>query len=145
MSIHTAARMDAGEIAAFLNARQTGVLALADGDDAYNIPVSYTYRGDDDRVYFRFGYAPGSTKREYVDATDHASFCVYDRTDDGWTSVVASGRLAELTADDLETSIVESVEQLRIPYYQVFDRPAEDLTFSIVALEIDSIHGLVEG
>jgi hypothetical protein len=145
MGIQTSVRMDAEAVAAFLNEHQTGLLSLARDDDAYGIPVAYNYRRDDERLYFRFGFAPGSRKREFADATEQASFCVYDEVDGRWTSVVASGRLVELAANDLESRIVENVEQLRIPFYKVFDRPTEEMEFAIVALEIDDLHGIFEG
>jgi nitroimidazol reductase NimA-like FMN-containing flavoprotein (pyridoxamine 5'-phosphate oxidase superfamily) len=141
----TVSAMDAPEITAFLETQETGVLSLAADSDTYAVPISFTYESDRNRIYFRLGYAPGSQKREYVAATDHATFVVYDRTPDGWKSVVANGRLVDLSDSDLDANVVEAMETLSIPFFSVFDRPAEDLEFAIVSLEVESLDGLVEG
>lgn len=133
--------MDATEIAAFLDERDTGVLSLADGDDAYAIPVSFA--ADDGDLYFRLGYAPGSQKRRFVDATDHATFVTYEPTAEGWKSVVAGGRLETLSADSLDTVVQESVRDLDVPYYQVQDRPVDELDQRIVRLDVDRLSGIV--
>jgi nitroimidazol reductase NimA-like FMN-containing flavoprotein (pyridoxamine 5'-phosphate oxidase superfamily) len=145
MGKHTAVEMDDSEVAQLLHAQDTGVLSLAKDGDAYGIPVSFNYRQKNRRVYFRLGFAPGSQKREFLDATDHASFEVHDRTDAGWKSVVASGPLVEATSDEIGTQVVQSVEQLQIPYFQVFDRPKEELDLRIVYLDVERVRGLVEG
>jgi nitroimidazol reductase NimA-like FMN-containing flavoprotein (pyridoxamine 5'-phosphate oxidase superfamily) len=145
MGKHTAVEMDDSEVAQLLHAQDTGVLSLAKDGDAYGIPVSFNYRQKNRRVYFRLGFAPGSQKREFLDATDHASFEVHDRTDAGWKSVVASGSLVEATSDEIGTQVVQSVEQLQIPYFQVFDRPKEELDLRIVYLDVERVRGLVEG
>lgn len=145
MSKHTGVEMDATEIAQFLHSQDVGVLSLADDGDAYGIPISFNYRKKNQRVYFRMGFAAGSRKREYLDTTDHASFEVHERTDAGWTSVVASGPLVEVASDEVGTQVVQSVEQLQIPYFQVFRSPPEDLDFSIVYLDVETVRGLVEG
>lgn len=145
MANTTAAQMDAPEIAEFLETQQTGVLSLAADDDSYAIPVSFTYESGDNRVYFRLGYAPGSQKQTYVDATDHATFVVYDLATAGWKSVVARGPLVTLSETDLETQIFQAVRKLDIPFYRVFDRPTDDLDFTIVALDVEELKGLVEG
>jgi nitroimidazol reductase NimA-like FMN-containing flavoprotein (pyridoxamine 5'-phosphate oxidase superfamily) len=137
--------MDAIEIAEFLETQHTGVLSLADGDDAYSIPVSFDYDEDEAAVYFRFGYGPDSQKRRYLDAVDTASFVVYDRTDGGWQSVVMEGGLERVSESSLDTSIVEAVDELDIPYFRVHHRPAGDMDFNIVRLDATKLTGIVEG
>jgi len=144
MSDATATRMDAIEIADFLATQHTGVLSLASDDDAYAVPVSFAYDDADSALYLRLGYAPGSQKRTFVDAVDRASFVVYDDTPDGWRSVVARGRLEELSESSLDSSIVESVRGLDIPYFQVHDRPATDLEFHVVRLDVTELTGVAE-
>lgn len=136
--------MDGTDIIDFLEANGTGVLSLAKGDDSYAVPVSYAYDQDDRRVYFRLGYGPGSQKQKYLEATDHATFVVYDRTETGWKSVVASGHLQELSESDIEASLLESLKSLDIPFFRVFERPSDEIDFTIVALEIDSLNGRIE-
>lgn len=137
--------MDAVEIADFLKSRETGVLGLAKEDDAYAIPLSYTYEEGATSIYFRLGYGPGSQKREFVDASNIVTFVVYTKTAAAWKSVMAQGRLSELSTSSLDSSIVESVKSLDIPFYQVHDRPVADLEISIVELSISHLHGIVGG
>ncbi|WP_135304538.1 pyridoxamine 5'-phosphate oxidase family protein [Haloarcula amylovorans] len=137
--------MDAIEIADFLRDQRTGVLCLGHNDDSYGVPLSFTYRDDDSSIYFRMGYGPGSQKRKFLDAADHVTFVVYDQTDEGWTSVVAEGTLEVLTGDNVDSAIEEATKALDIPYYEVHDRPVEDLEFNIVRLQITQLSGIVEG
>ncbi|MFQ3318527.1 MAG: nitroimidazol reductase NimA-like FMN-containing flavoprotein [Natronomonas sp.] len=93
---------------AFLEASGVGVLALADGDDAYGLPISYGYDGEAERLFFVF-LKPGaeSRKEAYAEATDSASFVVYDvDSEHEWTSVVLDGELRPVDEhewDDLST------------------------------------------
>ena len=60
MPAHQPVEMDATEIVDFLESQLAGVLAMASGNDAYAIPVSFTFVPEESRLYFRLGYAPGS-------------------------------------------------------------------------------------
>ncbi len=138
--------MDAIEISEFLQSQQTGVLSMANDDDSYAIPVSFTYVEDDEHspaVYLRLGYGPNSLKRRFVDATDYVSFVVYDSTADGWKSVVARGPIGEQSEPGLGASITESVRGLNIPFFRVFDSPASDLEFSVVRIDVEELDGIV--
>jgi hypothetical protein len=140
--------MDAVEIAQFLESQETGVLSLADGDDGYGVPVSFVYDEADDRgpyVYFRLGFAPGSMKRRFVDASDTVSFVVYDRTPSGWKSVVARGELEEVSARTLDAIVGEAVRGLDIPYFSVHDQPIDKLNLSLARIVITDLSGIVEG
>lgn len=145
MGDDTSTRMDAVAINDFMNSQQTGVLSLADDDEAYAIPVSFAYDDGGPNIYVRLGYAPGSEKQRFVEAVDRVTFVVYDRTDEGWRSVVARGRLETVSETSLGSAIAESVEQLDIPFFQVFDRPATDLDFSILRIDVQEIDGLIAG
>jgi nitroimidazol reductase NimA-like FMN-containing flavoprotein (pyridoxamine 5'-phosphate oxidase superfamily) len=137
--------MDATEIADFLDSQQTGVLALASEGDAYAVPVSYAYDIDEQAVYFRLGFAPGSQKQRFIDTTEHVSFVVYGEADGRWNSVLVSGRLEPMAETNLDSTILEAVKRLDIPYFKVFDRPAEEVDFTIVRLNVDGLNGIVEG
>jgi hypothetical protein len=137
--------MDGIEATEFLQTQPTGVLSLADENDSYAIPVSYAYDEDDRALYFRLGFAPGSQKRGFIEATDHATFVTYADTAGGWQSVVAEGRLEELTDDAEESGVLEFVKDLDIPYFQVHERPADDLSMKIYRLNVGKLSGVVEG
>jgi len=145
MAERTRNEMDAIEIAEFLESQHTGVLSLADGDDAYSIPISFDYDADESAVYFRFGYGADSQKRQYLDTVDTASFVVYDRTDEGWKSVVMEGGLEPVSESSLGSSVVEAVDSLDIPYFRVHHRPAGEMDFNIVRLDATKLTGIVEG
>jgi nitroimidazol reductase NimA-like FMN-containing flavoprotein (pyridoxamine 5'-phosphate oxidase superfamily) len=145
MSGGQATRMDALEIASFLEDYGTGVLALASENDAYAIPVSYAFDADEEAIYFRMGFAPGSQKRKYLDDTEHLSFVVYADTEDGWQSVVVEGTAEQLGRSSLDAAMVEAMEGLDIPYYQVHERPATDVQFTIVRVDPTAMSGIVEG
>jgi nitroimidazol reductase NimA-like FMN-containing flavoprotein (pyridoxamine 5'-phosphate oxidase superfamily) len=137
--------MDALEIASFLEDYGTGVLALASEDDAYAIPVSYAFDADEEAIYFRMGFAPGSQKRKYLEDTEHLSFVVYADTGGGWKSVVVEGVAEQLGRSSLDAAMVEAMEGLDIPYYQVHERPATDVQFVIVRVDPTRMSGIVEG
>lgn len=144
MAVATATAMDALEISEFLSGQGTGVLALAKGGSVYAFPVSFAYHEDGPDLYFRLGYGPGSQKRAYVEGADEASFVAYDRTAEGWKSVLAEGQLEPVSGSQLDTSLEEAVKGLHIPYFQVHREPSADLEFSIVRLDADKLSGIVE-
>ena len=100
---------------------------------------------DEEAIYFRMGFAPASQKRKYLERTDHVSFVVYADTDDGWKSVVVEGTTETLGPDSLDAAIVEAMQGLDNPYYQVHERPATDVEFRIVRVDPTRMSGIVEG
>jgi hypothetical protein len=150
MTRSPAPALDKAGIDAFLAKQTTGVLSLAKGDDSYAIPVAYTYDPDEQDVYFRLGYAPGSRKREYIEATDDATFVVAADTDSGWKSVLARGRLEHRnTVEELsrhrlpDESVSGADRELEIPFYHVFEAPSE-MTFALVRLDVTELTGVGE-
>lgn len=144
MTEQSATAMDSIQITEFLQDQATGVLALAKDSDAYAVPVSFFYDGEQQCVYLRLGYAPGSQKRRYGEGTDHASLVVYDDTDEGWTSVVIEGHLEETSDNTLDAALEEHGEQLDIPYVRIFDRPTDEVEFRTVRIDITSMKGMIE-
>ena len=144
----SATSMDADEIAEFLDTQETGVLSLAKADDGYGVPVCFAFddeAGTGPEFYFRLGFAPGSTKRQYVDASEDVSFVVHDDTAEGWKSVVARGRLENVSSRTLDAIVAEAVQGLDIPYFAVHDSPVENLHFTLVRLGVTDLTGVVEG
>ncbi|WP_254271712.1 pyridoxamine 5'-phosphate oxidase family protein [Haloarcula marina] len=137
--------LDAVEITDFLESHRTGVICLGRENDGYGVPLSYMYREEDSSIYFRMGYAPGSQKRKFLDATEQATFVVYDQTGEGWTSVVAEGELQVLTESNIDSAVEEATKKLDIPYFEVHDRPVDDLEFNVVRLRVTKLNGIAEG
>ncbi|MFC6872249.1 pyridoxamine 5'-phosphate oxidase family protein [Halobellus marinus] len=90
-------RMSDAEIDEFLRDQGTGVLSLADGNNAYAVPISFGYeRGRAVFAYWQFG--DESEKLAYSEATERACLAVYDiESQFEWRSVLAFGSLRELT------------------------------------------------
>ncbi|WP_435361145.1 pyridoxamine 5'-phosphate oxidase family protein [Haloarchaeobius sp. DFWS5] len=104
--------MDDEELERRLTEHGHGVLSLADGGDAYAVPISYSYQ--DGRFCLRLAAREGSEKMAYADATETASLVVYgsDSADESW-SIVVRGDLVR--ADDItETEINERYQPLRV-------------------------------
>ncbi|MFB6188607.1 MAG: pyridoxamine 5'-phosphate oxidase family protein [Halapricum sp.] len=145
MSDRTAVPMDTDGIDDFLGRRQTGVLSLASGDGgAYGFPISFVHEPIENRLYFRFAYGPESQKREFFETTGSATFVVHEETDEGWKSVVAAGELADFLEPEVPVGVVDDVNDIDIPFFQVFEHPESELEFRIVALDIREIHGRIE-
>ena len=150
MTRSTASALDQAGIDSFLATQSTGTLSLAKENDSYAVPVAYTYAPEDRDIYFRLGYAPDSRKREYIEATNDATFVVASETDEGWTSVVARGRVSHVnTVEDLAQhrmpgeSESPADRELRIPFYHVFEAPSEML-FALVRMDVTELTGVVE-
>lgn len=146
----TGEALDDAAIESFLESQSVGTLSLAKGNESYAIPVSFTFDPEDRDIYFRLGYAPGSRKREFIDATERATFVVAAETEAGWKSVLARGELEHRsTVDDLDThrpsdrSVSQAEREIEIPFYHVFDSPA-DAVFALVRLAVDELTGVVE-
>ena len=79
--------LDEGASRAFLGTHRFGVLCLADGGQAYGVPLFYAFDGQ--AVYFHS--RPGE-KDHFRDATADACLVVVEmHGDDDWTSVEARG------------------------------------------------------
>lgn len=150
MTKSTASALDDAAIEAFLESQSTGTLSLARENDSYAIPVSFTFAPENDDFYFRLGYAPGSRKREYIEATERGTFVVAAETDEGWKSVIARGTLEHRnTVENLDRvtppdgSVSDADHELDIPFYHVFEAPSE-MVFTLVRLRTDELTGVVE-
>lgn len=90
------ARMTDEEVDDFLTEQGVGLLSLADGGDAYAIPISFGY--DDGRAVFSYWhFGTETTKEEYTEATNTACLAVYDVDSPvKWRSVLAFGELEEI-------------------------------------------------
>ncbi|MDS0299416.1 pyridoxamine 5'-phosphate oxidase family protein [Halogeometricum sp. S1BR25-6] len=132
------------EVVEFLGDGGTGVVAFAKDNESYAIPVSYGFDPDEERVYLRLAFAPESEKRTFVNATSLVSLVVDEKTPDGWKSVVARGHLAEVTEAALDSTVVEAMRTMDIPFVTIYDRPSAELEFEMYRLEPDELTGRKE-
>ncbi|MEE6210276.1 pyridoxamine 5'-phosphate oxidase family protein [Salarchaeum sp. III] len=101
MDRRPALQLSDDEVDAFLREHGVGVLSLADGGDAYGLPISYGYDGGDRIICLQFADAPWSRKRDFVRTTRTASFTVFEMTERlEATSVVAQGPLSPVENEE---------------------------------------------
>jgi nitroimidazol reductase NimA-like FMN-containing flavoprotein (pyridoxamine 5'-phosphate oxidase superfamily) len=119
----------------YLRAGEHGVLGLADGNDAYSVPLSYHYDGD--RFLLRVSeHGDDSEKKRFIEATETATFVCYEAsTEESW-SVHVRGPLREWRAGVDEETIDEWFQPFRL-----FDEAVENVGFSLYELEMESVTG----
>lgn len=131
------------EMDEFLGRGGIGVMSFPPEDGPpVSIPVSYGYNAAERDFYFQLSFPPESRKEELVD--DPVSFVTYDETDAGWRSVVATGRLEEITDEPYESSAIQGMWAIQIPIVDIFERPREEITFRYFRLDPDSMTGRKE-
>ncbi|MFA1610747.1 pyridoxamine 5'-phosphate oxidase family protein [Halobellus rubicundus] len=93
-------QMTDAEIDAYLEAQGTGILSLADGDEAYAVPISFGY--EPGRAVFAFWqFRPQSRKIAFSETTERACLSVYDiESHRNWRSVLAFGPIEELSTGE---------------------------------------------
>ncbi|MHC3438131.1 pyridoxamine 5'-phosphate oxidase family protein [Natrialbaceae archaeon A-gly3] len=86
------------EVRGYLEGGEVGVLSLAKNGRAYAIPVGYLF--DDSSLFIRLSEEYSSKKMEFIDGTTEACFLLYDVKGSASWSIVATGGLSELEADE---------------------------------------------
>jgi hypothetical protein len=118
-----------------LRAGENGVLALADGDESYAIPLSYHYDGD--RFLLRVStHGDESEKERFLETTDTATFVRYESTPDGSWSVLVRGPVEAWEATVDEATVNEWFEPFRL-----FDEAVDDVEFALYELRMDAVVG----
>jgi uncharacterized protein len=137
-------QMDDDELHRFLGRGGTGVLSFAarKDDSPTSIPVSYGYDADANAFYYRLSAVDDGRKAALVDR--ELSFVTYRETDDGWRSVIATGRLRALEDEPENTQVLESMRGIEIPIVDIFDRPQRETAFQYFRLEPQTITGRKE-
>lgn len=122
----------------------TGVLALAEGDDAYAVPLSHAV--EEDRLLFRLGTAPESRLRRTVETTASACYVCYDteptddpRGIDSW-SVLVEGPIAVLSDAERDGYDPADLNRLFEPV-RVFDEAIEEMTVELAVMDLDGASG----
>jgi nitroimidazol reductase NimA-like FMN-containing flavoprotein (pyridoxamine 5'-phosphate oxidase superfamily) len=124
-----------------LRETETGVLSLADGDEAYAVPLAHHYEGGDS-VFFRLGVQEGSEKVAFLESTDRACYVVYgyESAEDSW-SVMVRGTVHPVSSGDERFDVAEVNRQY--PAIQIFDEDVEDLEIRLFELRADAVTGRV--
>ncbi len=137
-------QMPKGERDEFLDTGGIGVLSFSTEitEPPASLPVSYGYLADAGTLYFRLSFPPGTHKTDVID--NPVSFVSYDRTTDGWRSVVATGYLEELADLPHESVAVQGMWAVDIPTVDIFDRPREEISFQDFRLDPETLTGRKE-
>lgn len=135
--------MDEDERTEFLGTGGTGVASFPRGADEppYSVPVSYGFDGEREDFYFRLAFSTESEKSGVIGDRKPVSFVTYRQTDDGWRSVVASGKLEEVTEAAIDSAVVTAMRRIHIPLVDVFDREPRELEFRFFRLDPAELHG----
>jgi hypothetical protein len=132
--------MSADERDEFLGTGGTGVVSFqtAGRRAPYSLPVSYGYDEERGAFYFRLAFPPESGK-ERGQLESPVSFVTYDRTDEGWRSVVATGELEEVSEENLDTEVLDGMQRIHIPLYDVFEGDPRQMPFRFFHLDPASL------
>ena len=137
-------QLPADERDEFLGTGGIGVLSFSTElpEPPASLPVSYGYNADAGTLYFRLSFPPGTHKTDVID--DPVSFVSFDRTADGWRSVVATGHLEELADAPYDSEAVQGMWAVDIPTVDIFDRPPEEIPFQDFRLDPETLTGRKE-
>jgi nitroimidazol reductase NimA-like FMN-containing flavoprotein (pyridoxamine 5'-phosphate oxidase superfamily) len=127
--------MSESEVDSRLRGGEHGVLGLANGDDAYAVPLSYHYDGD--RLLLRVSDHDGDgEKGRFLETTDTATFVCYEAsTDESWSVHVRGPiRRWERTVD--EATLNEWFQPFRL-----FDEAVENVAFALYELRMETVIG----
>jgi hypothetical protein len=141
MTLDQETELSSAETDALLARHETGVLSLARDDEPYAVPVSYGYDADARRIYLRLVSTPDSEKRRFLVDTPRASLVVYERADDGYRSVVATGRLSEVEREELTVEHVEQYGDAKRPLFEVWDEGRPELNITLYRFDPEAIGG----
>ncbi|AUX08868.1 FMN-binding domain protein [Halalkaliarchaeum desulfuricum] len=133
------AGMDEEDVEYHLRSGEHGVLGLADGDDAYAIPLSYHYDGD--RFLLRVGESgvddsEEGEKMRFLETTDTATFVCYDASSEESWSILVRGSLHEWQTELDDATINEWFQPFRL-----FAEVVEDIQFTIYELRMVEVVG----
>ncbi len=137
-------QMTDDEIDEFLGQGGTGVLSFSTAaeDPPASFPVSYGYNDGDTIFYFRLSVSSDGKKENLIDTK--VSFVTYDETDEGWRSIVATGRLADLEEMPYESSAIQGMWAIEMPRVDIFERPRDEVTFHDFSLVPETLTGRKE-
>lgn len=127
--------MDETELEEYLREGEHGILALADDDDAYAVPLSYHYDGE--RILLRVSdHDDDAEKRAYIETTDTATFVCFDASTASSWSVHVRGPVGRW-----DRTVDESTLNEWFPPFRLFDEAVEDVELLLYELRMESVIG----
>jgi hypothetical protein len=132
--------MDRAGIDAFLAEQGVGVLSLADGDEAYGVPVSFGYDGEATLYFVFLRLGEHSRKEAFAERTDRASLVAYEAPGKHeWRSVIASGPIRRI--DDDEWDALRAAIEDTAWYPSLFSEAEPMRDIAGWKLEVESVTG----
>jgi len=141
MTVEQQTAMTADETDALLGRHETGVLALARGDEPYAVPISYGYDASDRRFCMRLVSTPGGEKTRFLDDSQRVRFVVYEERGTTYRSAVATGRLEHVPRSALTPDHVARFGTAKRPLFEMWDRARDELDIRLYELDPDQLSG----
>ncbi|MFB6120875.1 MAG: pyridoxamine 5'-phosphate oxidase family protein [Halobacteriaceae archaeon] len=141
MGLEQETEMTVAETDALLSRHETGVLALARGDDPYAIPISYGYDADDRRFYMRLVSTPESEKSEFLSGAPTVRLVVYEEAQTEYESAVVTGTLEPVDRDEITPEHVEQYGEAKRPLFEIWGEARSDLDIQLYVLEPSTVSG----
>lgn len=138
--------LTAAERDSFLTGVDTGVLSLSTiaDDPPHSIPVSFGYNAEQNAFFFRLADLPPQRKGE-LDGRSVTFVTYADETEfGGYASVVAQGTLEPTSGTETATEALSGLEDVTIPFVDIFGDPPKDVSFSFYRLVPESLTGRKE-
>lgn len=127
--------MDDAEVDEHLRHGTHGVLALADGGDAYAVPLSYHYDGS--RLLLRVStHDDSAEKRRYLETTETATFVCFAADADASWSIHVRGPVEAWSGTADEATLNEW-----FPSFRLFDEAVDDVEFTLYELGMETVIG----
>ena len=133
------AGMDEAQVDQRLRDTETGVLSLADDDDAYAIPLAFHYDGGD-ALLLRLGRFADSEKMAYLESTRRACFVLYgyESPRESW-SVLVTGELHPVPPGD--DRYEDAAVNRAFPDLRVFDEDVAEIEIELYELRMETVTG----
>lgn len=141
MTVEQQVVMSDSEIDAVLGRHETGVLALAEGDEPYAVPISYGYDDDSRRLCMRLVATAGSDRTRFLSGSPRVRFVVYEEGETVYRSVIATGRLEEIPRSELTPDHVARYGTAKRPLFEIWDAPQTDLDVDLYELDPAELTG----
>jgi hypothetical protein len=137
--------LDRDEIDEMLVRKGIGVLAMVDDGQPYAIPISFGYDADQMVFPMQWGTGGRSRKGRAIDSDPRVCLTVYEQDEDEeavWRSVVITGEIYEIEADDEERAYASLAANADFPPdIGVWGVPFDDVEFRLFGLDTTDCTG----
>lgn len=141
--VWTGTPMDERDIDKLLHDQGYGVLSLARDGEAYGLPVSIGFDGDETLYFVMLETNPPQQKIEFAEATETASLNVSDISGRfEWQSIILQGSLRSLERDSDEWETMLDTLDDNAWFDSVYTRSKELQGVTGWALDIEELSGL---